>query len=401
MKYNLHYCYFLLSEAKKKASYIGYSVNPCRRLRQHNGEIKKGAKKTKDGIPWSLGICVGGFPDRVAALRFEWAWQHPNICKATRDGIESWRIVKAKRTSENRRILNKRQWSIQQRVSILLCMTTLEPWRSMNLTIFVFKDEIESIIKEVVETSKKLKIQADFTCPNVLNKDCLLMFLYLGTDDLHEKGTKFLKCDYDTFREIQRPSLDCESDSNIEDNSGVFNPEPSSSSSEESGPITCSLCQKSIENGRSYMEFPCCAGMSVHVSCIQPWGESGGPSETSEGWPCSLNDLVAPLVPRSISCPCCFRPFDWECVKSCHIKSGGVSIKSLNSAEGTPEQPEVVVEEISRARTSERGHLRTEECEYRHSGTGRTLKKDPLFSDDEFSELSQKCEIIDLTVESD
>ncbi|XP_665907.1 hypothetical protein, partial [Cryptosporidium hominis TU502] len=221
----LHYCYFLLSEAKKKASYIGYSVNPCRRLRQHNGEIKKGAKKTKSGVPWNLGICVGGFPDRVAALRFEWAWQHPNICKVTRENIESWKIVKTKKTSENKRILNKRQWSIQQRVSILLCMTTLEPWKNMNLTVFVFKDELENTIKEVIEGIKKIKISPNFTSPNILNKDYLLMFLYFGEDSFYEKGIKFLRCDYETFKEFQKPSFDCDSDSNIEDNSNVFNPE--------------------------------------------------------------------------------------------------------------------------------------------------------------------------------
>lgn len=399
---HLHYCYLLLSETKKKASYIGYSVNPCRRLRQHNGEIKKGAKKTKGGVPWSLGICVGGFPDRVAALRFEWAWQHPNICRVTRDAIESWRIVKTKRTAGDRRVLNKRQWSIQQRVSILLCMTTLEPWRSMNLTVFVFRDELESTIKEVLETTRKLKVPADFTSPNVLNKDAVLMFLYLGEDVFHEKGVKFLKCDYDTFREIQKSSFDCDSDSNIEDNSGVFNPEIASP--EDSRFAKCSLCQKVFEDRRSYVEFPCCTEMTVHLSCIQSWGESGchiDDDYLDGAFP--LKDLVAPLVPLTISCPCCFKAFSWVDVKKCHLRMavslsarGSDSEKDVPAQNAETEKENSNIEENSQSQVLEREDLGAGKCE---DGPHFMVWEAPR--EDEFSEISQKCEFIDLTVDSD
>jgi hypothetical protein len=41
-------CYLIQSTEKPKsvATYIGYSTNPSRRLRQHNGEIQGGARKT-------------------------------------------------------------------------------------------------------------------------------------------------------------------------------------------------------------------------------------------------------------------------------------------------------------------------------------------------------------------
>ncbi|OII71425.1 holiday junction URI domain nuclease [Cryptosporidium ubiquitum] len=409
MKSNLqfHYCYFLLSETKKKASYIGYSVNPCRRLRQHNGEIKKGAKKTKNGVPWNLGICVGGFPDRVSALRFEWAWQHPNICKATRENIESWRIVKTKKTPENKRILNKRQWSIQQRVGILLCMTTLEPWKNMNLTVFVFKDELENIIKDVLKSTKKDKVTASFISPNILNKDCLLMFLYFGEDSFYETGIKFFRCDYDTFREIQKPSFDCDSDSGIEDNSNILNPEEISS--ESSYLIKCSLCQKDIDCGRNYLEFPCCKEMSVHISCIQLWGEPSNCLEAVFDGLFPLKDLVAPLVPHSISCPCCFKVFDWENVKKSYIKATSISNKSYEKVEDSLVQKKLSEKENHDfEKNSQTGilkeedlEMRIEKCGNKLSGLHENRQKDTLFSDDEFSEISQKCEFIDLTVDSD
>lgn len=68
------YCYCL--ESDSKATYIGATVNPDRRLRQHNKEIKGGAKYTGRGTGWKRICCVTGFPDERAALQFEWKWKH-------------------------------------------------------------------------------------------------------------------------------------------------------------------------------------------------------------------------------------------------------------------------------------------------------------------------------------
>lgn len=68
------YCYLLKSTVSKRY-YIGYSVDPSRRLRQHNGEIEGGAKKTHKGRPWVIICIISGFPDSHTALRFEWRWQ--------------------------------------------------------------------------------------------------------------------------------------------------------------------------------------------------------------------------------------------------------------------------------------------------------------------------------------
>lgn len=73
-----HFCYMLLSESKPNSTYIGYSTNPFRRLREHNGLVKnKGAKYTSTkGRPWRLAFVVSGFQTDVEALRFEWAWKN-------------------------------------------------------------------------------------------------------------------------------------------------------------------------------------------------------------------------------------------------------------------------------------------------------------------------------------
>ena len=59
------------------ATYAGVSPDPVRRLRQHNGEIKGGAKYTTGrGTGWQHICLVKGFQNKIQALQFEWAVKH-------------------------------------------------------------------------------------------------------------------------------------------------------------------------------------------------------------------------------------------------------------------------------------------------------------------------------------
>lgn len=62
--------------ANNGCTYAGVSPDPTRRLRQHNGEIKGGAKyTTSKGKGWRHLCLIEGF-NKIQALQFEWAVKH-------------------------------------------------------------------------------------------------------------------------------------------------------------------------------------------------------------------------------------------------------------------------------------------------------------------------------------
>ena len=71
------FVYLLMST--NGSTYVGATIDVNRRLRQHNSEIKGGAKRTTTksckGEVWERVCYVGGFPNWRAALQFEWRWK--------------------------------------------------------------------------------------------------------------------------------------------------------------------------------------------------------------------------------------------------------------------------------------------------------------------------------------
>jgi predicted GIY-YIG superfamily endonuclease len=66
-------------ECTDGSTYIGATVDLDRRLRQHNGEIKGGAKRTTMKVSnhneWRRVCYVSQFPSWSATLQFEWRWK--------------------------------------------------------------------------------------------------------------------------------------------------------------------------------------------------------------------------------------------------------------------------------------------------------------------------------------
>lgn len=71
------FVYLLVSTSG--ATYVGATVDLDHRLRQHNKEIKGGARatsmKVEQGETWQRHCYVSGFPTWQSALQFEWRWK--------------------------------------------------------------------------------------------------------------------------------------------------------------------------------------------------------------------------------------------------------------------------------------------------------------------------------------
>jgi len=74
-------CYLIVSKVTRR-TYVGCTNNVKRRLRQHNGEIKGGARYTQLGRPWEIKFLVCGFgPSRSLACKFETHWKRSSYLK--------------------------------------------------------------------------------------------------------------------------------------------------------------------------------------------------------------------------------------------------------------------------------------------------------------------------------
>lgn len=75
-----YFVYLLYANASSgQQTYVGATVDLDHRLRQHNKEIKGGARATsaqvERGETWERVCHVAGFPTWNAALQFEWRWK--------------------------------------------------------------------------------------------------------------------------------------------------------------------------------------------------------------------------------------------------------------------------------------------------------------------------------------
>lgn len=62
---------YVLVSADGGRTYVGVTRDLPRRLAQHNGEQPGGAKSTRAGRPWSLGVTHGPFDSRGRAQSVE------------------------------------------------------------------------------------------------------------------------------------------------------------------------------------------------------------------------------------------------------------------------------------------------------------------------------------------
>lgn len=118
-------------------TYAGVSPDPVRRLRQHNSEIKGGAKyTTSKGPGWTHMCLVSGF-EKIQALQFEWAVKHcpPRVAGGP-----------VNRLNKMINVLNKDKWTSKSPdASIVpLTLTWLE---SHNIEEYTLPDYVNEVFE--------------------------------------------------------------------------------------------------------------------------------------------------------------------------------------------------------------------------------------------------------------
>ena len=135
----MFYVYLLLSTNNN--TYVGATIDVNRRLRQHNSEIKGGAKATTSrvskGETWRRVCYVSGFTDWSSALQFEWRWKQI-----------SRKIQKTKKP------LEKRMEALNQLLSLEKSTTKAIPFSNwINPPLIHFEEPIFPTISAILHLS--------------------------------------------------------------------------------------------------------------------------------------------------------------------------------------------------------------------------------------------------------
>jgi predicted GIY-YIG superfamily endonuclease len=139
-----HCVYILRSLQSPTRSYVGYTSDPYHRLRQHNGEVKGGARKTRNHRPWEMLAVISRFSTHTSALQFEWALQHPAASLAVRSSVRGKPGLATAR-------------SVKSKFAVADLMTRLEQWSDEKLLLHFTTDDAKALwISATKEESKSV-----------------------------------------------------------------------------------------------------------------------------------------------------------------------------------------------------------------------------------------------------
>lgn len=128
------YCYILRSHNPKfkNRTYNGMTNNPKRRIRQHNEEIKGGAKATRGKGEWEIYALLTGFPDKINCFQCEWRIKHPTN---QRKRPSKYNRPKGRIKGLNE-VLHSDKWTVNSTI----------PINEMNLTLWIIKEYTELLV---------------------------------------------------------------------------------------------------------------------------------------------------------------------------------------------------------------------------------------------------------------
>ncbi|KAH9882347.1 Slx4p interacting protein [Plenodomus biglobosus] len=279
------YCCYLLRSKNRKAYYIGSTPNPARRLGQHNGSSKGGAKRTamQGRRPWEMTCVVAGFPSKFAALQFEWAWQNTHATRHIERDVRDARLEELQRGKKNPAPTRKRRppMSLEARLKNLhhlLGVGSFCRW-PLNVRFFapdVFTQWQRHISKMQTKLATTITVQLT---PAELPK--------LAADVHSEVRAHFVP---DIIRAIPVAYEDCKP--HVEKSRGILG---------DGRQRTCDICNKAA-NSEDSLVLICpvdtCPSVS-HMTCL------------SQKFLAEEAHKDA-LIPSEGTCPACRSPIKWS-----------------------------------------------------------------------------------------
>lgn len=152
---------YLLLNSTHTRTYVGATVDPIRRLRQHNQEIVGGARATSRDH-WTHACIIYGFPDERAALQFEWMWKHLTRKQGNGNPLERRykaleKLLESGRSSSTS--IPFAQWDEQYKLSIDIIYPIIEPEIMSDIFKKYIKvsDKQHADIEQSVQTQEQLE----------------------------------------------------------------------------------------------------------------------------------------------------------------------------------------------------------------------------------------------------
>ncbi|GAA5824767.1 hypothetical protein JCM11251_005332 [Rhodosporidiobolus azoricus] len=335
-------CYLLRSFNKARGgTYIGSTPDPPRRFKQHSGQIKGGAWKTQRGRPWEMEGIVYGFPSKLQALQFEWAWQNPHASRHLHapptkvDGVEAGDaavkpVAQFPKTALSNRPLTK--------IQVLQFMLTVPPWRSFNLKVLLFSLDARSWWDEArrlgpvartdagVKKWKKERLAAGMIAEDPWEeRGKVLDETRLAVREEGVDGMRLVRAGQHTEEQaIERIRVD---------DHDFFDPhwQKWTPLSDPKLPLSCTICTKPVDV-EDHLSFFLCTSSSTssctavfHLPCLSrhflsPASASTSTAVSDSTLSAHLSSLPsaapprsrsAPLVPTFGTCPSCQGPLHW------------------------------------------------------------------------------------------
>jgi structure-specific endonuclease subunit SLX1 len=167
---------YIIFNTKCSKTYIGSTVHPTRRFRQHNGEIKGGAKYTRGGV-WEPYLILGDLlHTKNTALSYEWH------LKRESNKIKN-KNSKIRRKKGLEKYISLQQNNLKNQYRYILFVNNkfkhLTPILSSQVIIFYlnsdeFKSEIIQKYIDIVKNINKIRLENIHICyQDQIKKFCI------------------------------------------------------------------------------------------------------------------------------------------------------------------------------------------------------------------------------------